>query len=92
MPSRSLPAEVYGIIAECLVDEKMFESCANLSAVSRTVYGGTLPVLWRTLDLPDDLAERVSDSGLPTIAGDRRRVLQWIINQVSKAPGAILIR
>lgn len=78
----TLPAEIYGVIAEFLVSEKKFESCANLNAVSHAVYEGTLPVLWRTVDLSNDFAARIprSSSSFTVSDAGREWVLRWIAN------------
>lgn len=85
------PPDIYGLIAEALVFEKLFKSCASLNAVSRVAYAGTLPVLWKTVNLDRDFQGSPQlNSVCPT--GGGKEVFRWLTEQCSKANRASCIR
>jgi hypothetical protein len=44
------PPEIYENMAQHLVTDGAFGSCANLGSISRSAYSGTLPALYRIVD------------------------------------------
>ena len=48
--SYDLPSEIWSVVAEHLLSDLAFGSCANLNVVSRLVHCGTLPALFHTVD------------------------------------------
>jgi hypothetical protein len=54
----SLPLDVIGVIAKCLIDDYAFGSCAALNVTCKAVEEETSPILWKTCVLPAAYAFR----------------------------------
>jgi hypothetical protein len=83
MPSLvDLPPDIYGIIAEILVSDRLLGTCAKPNAVSKNAYNGTMPMLWHTVEFGPRL--------LPS--GRSNASYNWMIKCCAKAAGARYMR
>jgi hypothetical protein len=77
-----LPPELMGIIAEMLVSEKAYASCAALNQTCHAAFDATSPILWHTIDFmftigglhPDEVyvSGRRKDSCKANMEGNNR--------------------